>query len=140
MSIRRTGWATLWSRRSQALVNSGQQQKFGDAKETTLPRYCRECDVRFACNGECPKHRFLTTPDGEPGLNYLCAGYKIFFHHVDPYMRFMAGELAAERAPANVMRWVEAKDALVAFKQAGRNDSCPCGSIKKFKNCCGRGA
>ncbi|MGB6729022.1 MAG: anaerobic sulfatase-maturation protein [Terracidiphilus sp.] len=124
----------------QALVNSGQQQKFGDAKETTLPRYCRECDVRFACNGECPKHRFLTTPDGEPGLNYLCAGYKIFFHHIDPYMRFMAGELAAERAPANVMRWVEAKDALVAFKQAGRNDSCPCGSIKKFKNCCGRGA
>ena len=124
----------------QALVNSGQQQNFGDAKETTLPRYCRECDVRFACNGECPKHRFLTTPDGEPGLNYLCAGYKIFFHHIDPYMRFMAGELAAERAPANVMRWVEAKDALVAFKQAGRNDSCPCGSIKKFKNCCGRGA
>ena len=80
------------------LAGSEQQREFGDAKESTLPRYCRECDVRFACNGECPKHRFLTTPDGEPGLNYLCAGYKMFFHHVDPYMRFMAAELAAQRA------------------------------------------
>ncbi|MGD0741066.1 MAG: anaerobic sulfatase maturase, partial [Terracidiphilus sp.] len=82
-----------------ALAGSEQQQKFGEAKESTLPRYCRECDVRFACNGECPKHRFLTTPDGEPGLNYLCAGYKMFFHHVDPAMRFMVAELAAQRAP-----------------------------------------
>ncbi len=57
-----------------ALAGSAQQQKFGEAKESTLPRYCRECDVRFACNGECPKHRFLTTPDGEPGLNYLVCG------------------------------------------------------------------
>ena len=94
-----------------ALAGSAQQQKFGEAKESTLPRYCRECDVRFACNGECPKHRFLTTPDGEPGLNYLCAGYKMFFHHIDPYMRFMAAELAAQRAPANVMRWVAEEDA-----------------------------
>lgn len=118
------------------LVDSQQQRSFGEAKESTLPRYCRECDVRFACNGECPKHRFLTTPDGEPGLNYLCAGYKMFFRHVDPYMRFMARELAAQRAPANVMRWIAAQETQKAFEQAGRNDPCPCGSGKKFKHCC----
>ena len=95
----------------ESLVDTEQQRRFGEAKESTLPRYCRECDVRFACNGECPKHRFLKTPDGEAGLNYLCAGYKMFFRHVDPYMRFMASELAAGRAPANVMRWVAAQDA-----------------------------
>lgn len=122
------------------LAGSAQQREFGDAKESTLPKYCRECDVRFACNGECPKHRFLTTPDGEAGLNYLCAGYKMFFRHVDPYMRFMAGELAARRAPANVMRWIAAREANAAHQKAGRNDPCPCGSGKKFKHCCGRGA
>jgi uncharacterized protein len=120
-----------------SLVASAQQQEFGQAKESTLPRYCRECDVRFACNGECPKHRFLTTPDGEPGLNYLCAGYKMFFHHIDPCMRFMAAELAAQRAPANVMRWVAEEDAHERQGKTGRNDLCPCGSGRKFKQCCG---
>ncbi len=123
-----------------ALVESEQQRNFGEAKESTLPKYCRECDVRFACNGECPKHRFLKTPDGEAGLNYLCAGYKMFFHHVDPYMRFMARELATQRAPANVMRWTAVQDAQQAMAQAGRNDPCPCGSGKKFKHCCARQA
>src|SRR5271157_5809110 len=89
-----------------ALVNSAQQRSFGLDKRDSLPRYCRECDVRFACNGECPKHRFISTPDGEPGLNYLCAGYKIFFHHVDPYMKFMADELRHQRPPANIMSWI----------------------------------
>jgi uncharacterized protein len=88
------------------LVSAPQQKAFGLAKRDTLPRMCRECDVRFACNGECPKHRFLTTPDGEPGLNYLCAGYKHFFRHIDPFMQFMAGELRAQRPPANIMRIV----------------------------------
>jgi uncharacterized protein len=119
------------------LAGSAQQRQFGQGKESTLPRYCRECDVRFACNGECPKHRFLATPDGEPGLNYLCAGYKMFFHHIDPYMRYMVGELAAERAPANVMRWVAANDARETWAKTGRNAPCPCGSGKKFKHCCG---
>jgi uncharacterized protein len=119
-----------------ALADSAQQHKFGEAKETTLPRYCRECDVRFACNGECPKHRFAITPDGEAGLNYLCAGYKMFFHHIDPYMRFMAAELAAQRPPANVMRWVAENDAREKHGSPGRNDPCPCGSGKKFKQCC----
>jgi uncharacterized protein len=90
-----------------SLVQSEAQERFGDAKESTLPAYCRSCDVRFACNGECPKHRFALTPDGEPGLNYLCAGYKMFFRHVDPYMRFMANQLRLHRPPADVMNWVE---------------------------------
>ena len=86
------------------MVGSDQQKKFGRDKLDSLPRMCRTCDVRFACNGECPKHRFLTTPDGEPGLNYLCAGYKHFFHHIDPFMQFMAAELRAGRPPAGIMR------------------------------------
>jgi uncharacterized protein len=89
----------------ESMVASPQQRRFGVAKRNSLPRYCRECEVRFACNGECPKHRFLQTPDGEPGLNYLCAGYKLFFNHIAPYMEFMAGELQHDRAPANVMQW-----------------------------------
>ena len=121
-----------------SLVNSTRQHKFGQDKLDTLPRYCRECDVRFACNGECPKHRFIRTPDGEEGLNYLCAGYKRFFHHIDPYMRFMAGELQQGRAPANVMEWVRMrKEEGPGNGQPGRNDPCPCGSGKKFKKCCG---
>jgi len=88
------------------LISSPQQARFGNAKETALPSDCRQCNVRFACNGECPKHRFTTTSTGEYGLNYLCAGYKHFFHHVDPYMRFMANELKHGRAPARVMEWV----------------------------------
>lgn len=88
----------------EQIVSSPQQTHFGNDKRDSLPRMCRECDVRFACNGECPKHRFLRTPDGEPGLNYLCAGYKHFFHHIDPYMKFMAAELSAGRPPANIMQ------------------------------------
>ncbi len=91
----------------QSLVNSAQQRRFGLDKRDLLPRYCRECDVRFACNGECPKHRFIATPDGEAGLNYLCAAYKVFFRHVDSPMRFMANELRQHRPPANVMEWIQ---------------------------------
>jgi len=87
-----------------ALMATPQQSRFGAAK-AILPSDCQQCDVRFACNGECPKHRFLTTASGEYGLNYLCAGYKHFFHHIDPYMRFMAAELSANGAPARVMSW-----------------------------------
>lgn len=86
------------------MVKSEQQQRFGKDKESSLPGMCRACDVRFACNGECPKHRFATTPDGEPGLNYLCEGYKHFFHHIGPYMQFMAQELRAGRPPAGIMQ------------------------------------
>ena len=69
------------------LVASKRQHEFGMDKRDTLPQYCMDCDVRFACHGECPKNRFIETPDGEPGLNYLCAGFKDFFHHVDEPMQ-----------------------------------------------------
>jgi len=87
-----------------SMVDSPQQDAFGRAKSSTLPRYCRECPVRFACHGECPKHRFLRTPHGEPGLNYLCAGYKKFFTHIDSAMRTMVALLGVGRAPAEIMR------------------------------------
>ncbi|MDA8050040.1 MAG: anaerobic sulfatase maturase [Rhodospirillales bacterium] len=121
------------------LVRSSRQIKFGRDKRETLPQYCRACDVRFACNGGCPKHRFIRAPEGEDGLNYLCAGYRVFFRHVDPFMRFMASELARGRAPANVMRWARQRDAPRAgAKMPGRNDPCLCGSGLKYKRCCGR--
>jgi uncharacterized protein len=118
------------------MVQSVQQLKFGSDKRTTLPEYCLQCEVGFACHGECPKHRFIKTPDGEDGLNYLCAGYKQFFKHIDPYMRFMANELANERAPANVMRWAGEKDKGFPSLKPMPNEPCPCGSGFKYKKCC----
>lgn len=93
----------LMHQRLEAMVDSPFQVKFGRDKSDTLPNYCRNCEVRFACHGECPKHRFLRTPTGEPGLNYLCAGYKKFFRHIDPAMQIMANLLRHNRAPAEIM-------------------------------------
>jgi uncharacterized protein len=95
-----------------AMVWSAQQQKFGRDKKTLLPRYCRECEFLFACNGECPKHRFARTPArdaasgqaGEPGLSYLCAGLKRFFTHVAPHMDAMAKLVQAGRPAADIMK------------------------------------
>ena len=89
------------------LVGSEAQQKFGRDKRDSLPRYCRECPVRFVCNGGCPKNRILRTPPSagsEPGLNYLCEGYKGFFTHIDQPMKTMAALLAQQRAPAEIMQ------------------------------------
>jgi uncharacterized protein len=118
------------------LVNSPAQRKFGRDKADSLPAYCRQCPVLFACRGECPKHRFMTTPDGEPGWNYLCAGYKTFFSHIDPYMKRMATLIRQHRAPAELM--VELRREELARTDGPRpNGPCPCGSGKKFKICCG---
>ena len=93
-----------------ALVGSKKQSQFGKDKLESLPKYCRDCEVRFACHGECPKHRFITTPDGEPGLNYLCAGYKAFFNHIDEPLKMMV-QLYKNGEPAtNVMSQMLAKD------------------------------
>ncbi len=124
------------------LVASPQQRAFGLAKRDALPRYCVDCDVRFACHGGCPKDRFIETPDGEPGLNYLCAGYKAFFHHVDRPMRAMAELLRQGRAPSELVARYAAEDTRIreAVEKAGRNDPCPCGSGRKVKHCHGAGA
>jgi uncharacterized protein len=114
------------------LVSSPQMEKFGKDKRDTLPRGCRECDVRFACHGGCPKDRFRNDPYGEPGLNYLCAGFKTFFGHVTKPMRQMEEYLRAGRPAAEIMYAYSAQDAA-----RGRNDDCTCGSGRKFKRCHG---
>jgi uncharacterized protein len=119
------------------MVASVRQRRFGTDKRDTLPRFCRECDVRHLCHGECPKHRFIKTPYGEPGLNYLCAGYKRFFHHVTPHMETMARLISARRSPDELMGMMAEDDRRRAFAAASRNDPCPCGSGKKYKVCCG---
>jgi uncharacterized protein len=93
------------------LVTSERQRAFGQAKLDSLPRYCRECEVRFACHGECPRNRFIDTPDGEPGLNYLCAGYRLFFNHVDRPMKLMAALLRQGRYADEVMAMLAAEAA-----------------------------
>jgi uncharacterized protein len=85
------------------LVASQKQRAFGQHKFDSLPKYCRECEVLFACYGECPRNRFIATPDGEPGLNYLCAGYKLFFNHIDTAMKTLASLLRQGRFADEIM-------------------------------------
>jgi uncharacterized protein len=85
------------------LVASPKQRRFGRSKFDTLPRYCRECEVLFACYGECPRNRFVESPDGEAGPNYLCAGYRMFFNHIDRPMRAMAALLRSGRFADEIM-------------------------------------
>ena len=139
------------------MANSEQQREFGRAKSATLPQYCLDCEVRFACNGECPKNRIINTPNGNPGLNYLCAGYRAFFNHIDPAMKLMTRELKQRRPAAGVMpvlRDMQNKKTKPATadslppqqrgpasnrsKKPDRNSPCPCGSGRKFKKCCFR--
>jgi uncharacterized protein len=140
------------------LVASERQRKFGQDKKDRLPRFCRECEVRSICNGECPKNRFIETPDGEPGLNYLCEGYKAFFEHADKPMRIMAELLRRGRNANEVMKILEAGEKggerpstkwhenVESTEKGGertatklrRNDPCLCGSGLKFKKCHGK--
>ena len=85
------------------MMYSAKQNEFAQIKSRMLPQQCKECRFLFACNGECPKNRFVRDRYGNPGLNYLCPGYRQFFEHVAPYMDFMANELLNNRAPANIM-------------------------------------
>ena len=131
-----------------SMMYSPRQIEFGQAKRNALPQYCRDCEYLFACNGECPKNRIMKTPAGEAGWNYLCGGLKLFYAHVAPYMDFMAEELANERPPSNVMVWARerikskpvvktAPIVIPVIRTAVRpNDPCPCGSGKKYKQCC----
>jgi uncharacterized protein len=131
------------------LVDSPAQRAFGAAKQTSLPRQCRECPVKFACQGECPKHRFVLTGDGEPGLSYLCEGYRRFFTHIAPAMSRMAALVNAGRPAADLMGEIAARERAARVPVPGsvgsrvarvaRNEPCPCGSGRKFKRCCGCG-
>lgn len=125
-----------------ALVASPKQRDFGNAKQASLPQYCRDCEFLFACHGECPKNRFIDTPDGEPGLNYLCAGLKVFFGHVDRPMRLMAELLRRGLPAAHIMQLIPAEERRLgeAARKAGRNAPCPCGSGNKAKHCHARAA
>ena len=114
------------------LIVLPQQVKFGQDKRDTLTQQCRSCDVRFACNGGCPKDRFLESADGEPGLHYLCAGYQHFFRHVSEPMTQMSQLLHAGRAPYELMALYQRDDA-----QRPRNSACPCGNGMKWKKCHG---
>ena len=118
------------------LVRSERQVQFGRDKRDSLPEFCRSCEVRFACHGGCPKNRFRNTPDGEPGLNYLCPGYKHFFNHIDEPMKIMCELLQQGRAPAELPRVLAEREA-ARFAGVGRNDPCPCGSGAKYKRCHG---
>jgi uncharacterized protein len=122
----------IMERPMRELVFSARQERFGRDKRDTLPRMCRECDVRIACHGGCPKDRFISTPDGEDGLNYLCEGYREFFHHVDRPMRLMTGLLHRHRPPAEIMRLYTSEDA-----RRDRYGPCTCGSGRKWKFCHG---
>ena len=114
-----------------ALLESPAQRAFGQAKLDTLPRTCQVCEVRDMCNGGCPKNRFLRTPEGQAGLNYLCAGYKRFFRHCQPFVAAIAAvwrqQNRTSQAPVTEAR---------AIRGIGRNDLCPCGSGIKYKKCC----
>jgi len=116
------------------LIESPTQRAFGQAKWDTLPRYCLQCEVLDLCNGGCPKDRILRTPEGEEGLNYLCAGFKRFFSHCRPFLN----ELSALREQEITQRQTPRRPTTAPNvpPRIGRNDPCPCGSGKKYKKCC----
>jgi uncharacterized protein len=121
------------------MVGSESQSQFGLDKRDTLPQYCLDCDVRFACHGECPKNRFIETPDGEAGLNYLCAGYKGFFHRVNEPLKILTMLMRSCRPASELMPIVAEREAHLpgAFAKAHLEDDCPCGSEMRFKDCHG---
>ena len=116
------------------LLESTDQRAFGQAKLSGLPLFCRTCEVLAMCNGGCPKDRFILTPDGETGLNYLCAGYKRFFTYCLPFVE----ELSALRRRQRLeeQKLLTPDGASKTSVKTGRNDPCPCGSGRKYKKCC----
>ncbi|TDO90090.1 uncharacterized protein DFR79_11049 [Halanaerobium saccharolyticum] len=115
------------------MMDSKQQQKFGRAKREQLNPKCLECRYLFFCHGGCPKNRIINTGD-EYKLNYLCEGYKLFFDYIEPFMRKLAQMVQQRKSPI-LMR----KEMQKLYREKWdvcRNDSCPCGSGKKYKKCC----
>ena len=124
----------------EELMLSDKQYLFGQAKKDELPLQCIQCNLKFACQGACPKHRFYNDVNGKSGLNYLCPSYKEFFSHIDWPMRIMARLFNHGRAPAEIMPIMNGKydDLKEIFSDINRNDPCPCGSGIKFKKCHGK--
>jgi uncharacterized protein len=116
------------------LLENPIQRAFGQAKWDTLSRYCRACEVLKFCYGGCPKDRVVYTPDGEAGLNYLCAGYRRFFTHCQPFVAELSS-LWRRQSLEQQGQPVQVRDPQ-SIPKAGRNDPCPCGSGKKYKKCC----
>lgn len=124
------------------LASSLQQRSFGTAKQDSLPDQCRTCEIRFACQGGCPKHRFLKTSDGATGLNYYCRSMKQFMKHAGPSLMTMSRLIRAGRPAADIMQLMATGTVTtarggVSASKIGRNDPCHCGSGKKYKACCG---
>jgi uncharacterized protein len=117
------------------LVDSPAQRHFGEAKRALLPSQCRSCPWLAVCNEGCPKERFTQTADGEPGLNYLCAGLRRFFAHAERPMRAIMARTAQGARPEWIMAEMRAAEA-IRWRGTGRNDPCPCGSGRKAKRCC----
>ncbi|MCX7427328.1 MAG: anaerobic sulfatase maturase [Planctomycetia bacterium] len=123
------------------LADAADQRQFGRDKSARLPDDCRRCPYRFACQGGCPKDRTMTTLGGQPGLSFLCEGFRMFFGLVAGAMEAMAAEVRAGRPAANVAKRADAVGDAPgddAGQPVRRNAPCPCGSGKKFKNCCMR--
>ena len=115
-------------------LESPAQRTFGQAKWDTLPRHCQACGILNMCHGGCPKDRIVRAPDGEAGLNYLCAGYKRFFIHCQPFVANLS-TLWRSQSLGQEIPLTQPRAAPVTLK-TGRNDPCPCGSGKKYKKCC----
>jgi uncharacterized protein len=111
------------------------QTRFGRDKMDRLPHVCRRCAFLALCHGGCLAHRFLKGPGGEPGLNYLCEGFKLFFRHTLPYLRAMAKCLDSGKPARDYPRFMATEE---SRSKIGRNQPCSCGSGEKYKNCCGR--
>lgn len=119
------------------LMNSVQQRGFGQAKSVGLAEYCKKCEVLSLCYGDCPKHRFKTSPDGRETVSYLCEAYKKIFTHMTKDLDLMADLIRSGNPARDVMDMLNPDRGKEHGISRGRNSTCPCGSGKKFKKCCG---
>ncbi len=120
----------------QEMVNAPFQREFGRYKRDGLPDYCKQCEVYELCRGGCPKNRFIKTPGGEEGFNYLCEGFKHYFTYTAPYFRFIADQYRRHTPLPAMMEYIRSNPDQFIDEWPARNDPCYCGSGMKFKKCC----